>query len=276
MRQTNLVISLIILVGVAGISSCSQSQTEIKEKARWDSLEQGVIAMYDTLWARRDWELVEEFGKNMEDMLRDTMTFTYPFDSLRNHIRLVESDDKRVRIYWWIDPTSGSWRSYPAIIQSRSPSGQIHVQNAEVFYEENYFPDNAFQGLYHLRDSLYLVLSSKSFSTIMPSQCMFGYVLTDTGLRMAENLFIDPEGDTLMSTIFIDRLWYFENKEKFNNTIPIVTAYDSTTRTISWPGMRNRETGESMNNNVWSDPKIEPSGDTFRLRFNGEYFDVVE
>ncbi|MGE3801307.1 MAG: hypothetical protein AB7H80_09820 [Candidatus Kapaibacterium sp.] len=242
-----------------------------------DSLDNALARMYNRMWEERrnfEYDFTDTFELRFEEMLRDTASFTYPFDSLRSaSIRIVESDDHRIRIYWWFNPKSGTWRSYPAILQSRNVHDQLIVQNFRIFCGEKGFPDQAFQALYHLRDSLYLVRAGGCFSTIMPFDDVFGYVLTDTGLRFADNLFMDPEGDTLRSSLIVDQLWYFKNMEKFNNTIPFVMEYDSIAKIISWPGMKNGKTGKSMNNNVWSDRDIEPSGDTFHLRFNGTYFE---
>lgn len=219
------------------------------------------------------YEYADTFEMKMVEALRDPETFPYPFDSLRaNGVEITTSDDGRIRVFNWFYPWSGSWRHYPAVIQTRVSSEKLTAQNAEVFYEEESFPHVWFKSIDRLDDSLYLVHGVGQFMGKMPFEVVFGYRLSDTGVSDNVPLFYDSDLDTLIPAYYIDKLWYIHNSDKFNHTVPLVIEYRKDVRELSLPELVDG-TGEPIGNGVIGDDSVHPSGETVRFRFNGKYFE---
>ena len=246
-----------------------------------DSLDNALAEMYRMMWDNNDslpYEFADTFEMRLEEVLRDPATFDYPFTALKDTtglggIEITESDDKNVRVFWWLHPHSGTWRHYPAIIQVRRPSGLLIVENMGPPDDEDWFPCLAYSSIYHLRDSTYLTIVFGQLWTGAIFETVEGMTLSDTGLVESSLKF--HVADSVHSFICLDKNWYFNNMEKFDYILPLVVEYDTMAQVLSFPEILNIETGEFVNE-VWVSEEIQPTGDTLHLRFNGVSFQQIK
>ncbi len=276
---------LILFSLTAVIGACQKAAPEREEEVPTANLAELEIdrelgTMFHLMWEKRDslpYQFADTFEMKLEAALQNPETFSYPFDSLQSAgVRIVESDDHRVRIYWWLHSHTGTMRHYPAIVQAKLDSQRYVVQNMRDEVQEGAsFPYIAYHNIYRLQDSMYLALVSGQFSGLLPFEAVHGYVLTDSGLSHDVWMFQSSESDTLLSSIYMDKLWYVRNVEKFDNRVPIVMNYQSELKELQYPEMIDTVDGIVVDNDVHGVLTVRPSGRTIRLKFNGKYFEPV-
>ncbi len=94
----------------------------------------------------------------------------------------------------------------------------------------------------------------------------------DAGYGSSNNEF--HVGDSIFTSLWLDKNWYFDHMDEFDRSIPDIVEYDATTKTLSFPEIIDTVTGEFYNG-VDGTARIQPTGKTIRLKFNGKYFEPV-
>lgn len=64
----------------------------------------------------------------VENILSNSNSFEYPFDSLSKYIKIIKSNDNKVRIFSWDELTGGTWHSMAAIVQFKTCNKEIKTQ----------------------------------------------------------------------------------------------------------------------------------------------------
>lgn len=246
------------------------------EQSPLDRLDAELAGMYRLMREKSDSlpaEYSDTFKLRLYGALADSATFHYPFDSLRaGYVNIVESDDRKVRIFWWNDPHSGTFRHYPAVIQYWGSNGRYHVYDLDPAAADGNisYATTAYAAIYHLADSTYLNVGVGQIWSGAVFENLFPVVLSDTGMVVSDLPF--HVGDSIYTSISLDKNWYFHHMEQFGNTVPLLSAYDSASRILTFPAIVDTNTGEFYNN-VLAAKFIQPSGDTIRLHFNGKFFE---
>ena len=271
---------------IALVIGCGQAQEsrlpeEERVSAEEHQLDSTLVVLFDRMKGEAD-DLPEDFPETVEkklvEVLRDPATFAYTFDSLRAHyhVTITESDDRRVRVFWWIHPHSGSYHVYPAVFQYRLPSGAHQVYRLHKDLDESddtidvdHFPSFAYKSIHHLRDSTYLTIWVGQLMGSMPFEGATTVTLKP-GMVDSSDIVFEMDGSADQS-LWFDKSWYLDHLEELDHSIPVVITYDSAARVITFPefidtttGLRSEEIGGSKSNR--------PSGKTVRLVFDGRRF----
>ena len=64
----------------------------------------------------------------IENILCDYNSFDYPFDSLSNYVKIIKSNDNKVRMFSWDELTGGTWHDMAVIIQYKISNRKIKTQ----------------------------------------------------------------------------------------------------------------------------------------------------
>ena len=256
-------------------SSLKQSDT----LAYLDSLDNALAEMYHVIWSERDslpYEFADTFEMRLEGVLRDPVTFDYPFDSLsRTDLQCILSDDGRMRVFNWLNPYTGSFRHFPAVFQVQYANGNVGVHNTRSHEEEEVLPHINYASLHRLNDSLYLAIGAGQFMGTMVFETVCVYRLDESGLTLANHLFPEEGSDTLVGSLWLDKIWYLNNIEKFDYQLPSVIDYDSLRMELTFPEFVDNETYRRVVE-VGVSQNISPTDDTIHLRFNGQVFETIE
>lgn len=79
-------------------------------------------------------------------------SFYYPYSKLKSHIHIVESKDKKLRIFSWDALASGDWRQMIAFAQYRGVRNEslVHVLSDNEQLELENFNDVCYETIHHL------------------------------------------------------------------------------------------------------------------------------
>jgi len=95
-------------------------------------VERDLIAEYQNMVAAypddRHYSLAANFKERLLSVLSQGESFSYPFDSLRKHVTIIESADKRLRIFSWDEISGGSCHDLAAIAQFKGSDGAVRTQ----------------------------------------------------------------------------------------------------------------------------------------------------
>lgn len=75
---------------------------------------------------RKD-SLAPLFKKHLKEVLLVPGSFDFSFDSLSKLLTIIESSDKKIRIYSWDERGVGKWRNMTSFAQYKTSKGFIHV-----------------------------------------------------------------------------------------------------------------------------------------------------
>ena len=267
--------TVIPLLLLTGLISCADPQPKAGQGIDLDSLDNALAEMYTRMWVERSdmpYESADTFEMKMVEALRNPATFDYPFDSLSGaNVWTVMSDDGRIRVFNWLDPYTGSFRHYPAIFQIRDAAGTVTVWNADSHDDVDSWPCVDYASLSPLNDSLYLALGAGQLMGSMVFETAFAYELDAEGLTLADSLFPEAGSDTLVGTLWVDKIWYLKNAAKFDYYLPAVMQFHPASMTLSYPEFVYEKSRKQVVE-VGVSQEVIPSGDTVYLRFNGKYF----
>lgn len=232
-----------------------------------DSLDITLATMYNRMQENDEhgYQLADTFEMQLTKALGHPETFDYPFDSLKKeYLNILTSNDGRFRIFNWMHPGSGTNRHYPAVFQTRLPSGKVIAANVRSLLYEKYnvegdreglFPGSWYRELYRLNDSLYLAIIVGQASGLLPFEIVEGISISEKGYDLWPAIF---EGED-STGIDVVKTWYLDHRDEYDGSLPLVMSFDPTSLTISYPEMTD-------------DDIPAPTGDTLRLKFNGRRF----
>lgn len=89
---------------------------------------------------RKD-SLAPLFKKHFKEVLLQPESFSYSFDSLSRVVTIVESADKKLRIYSWDERGGGKWRNMTSFAQYKTSKGitkLVRLDTDEVMHNVEY------------------------------------------------------------------------------------------------------------------------------------------
>lgn len=75
--------------------------------------------------------LAKQFRENMEALLKEEISSTYAFDSLRRYVQICKSADGKVRTFSWDELEGGNWHNMTAFAQYRTASGKLALKRLD-------------------------------------------------------------------------------------------------------------------------------------------------
>ena len=278
---------IVAVVVVSMLSACGDADTDGARDnggnraayTRPDSfpmVDHKLAEMFLLMQEKRDsiaFDFSDTFALTLEAVLKEPWSATFPFDSLRAAgVRITESDDHRVRIYWWLHPWTGTMLHFPNIMQRRVDSGECLTVYSERDNEEGVMATLAYDGLYHLYDNIYLAHAGGRLWSSAPYEVFYDFHFGEDGYGESDVEF--RVGDSVYSSIWVDKHTYLhgDTLEKYDRTVPTVMSFDSVEHILSYPEVVYVEDGEPFNNVLATD-EIRPSGRVIRLKFNGRHFE---
>lgn len=152
------------------------------------------------------------FTKEFSDLLAsDSNTLTYPFSSLAKNtkIKIISSEDHRLRVYSWDDQSGGSMRFYNQAYQwseNQKVHTQIHTNTTarNGLEEEGLNPRGYFSKVYTIKNkenqSIYLVIENGKYSNRDLMQQITAYQI-DNNQLIATPVFKTPKEQ--LSSIYV-------------------------------------------------------------------------
>lgn len=120
-------ISLLVIVLCFGNSYSANAQQSASQKLDM-SLTQDFRKMQSAAFAN-NWEyfdsLIHSFKKRLKKELASGVGLDCKFDSLSTEMRIVQSEDKLLRIFSWDELSGGTWHDMAAFAQYKTSSGAI-------------------------------------------------------------------------------------------------------------------------------------------------------
>jgi len=110
--------------------SCSQ-----QEEAQSEEFEDKMIQNYNELvnadsHTRYD-SIAPKFKEELITLLQKQETFKYPFDSLKKHIKIVSSEDKKLRLFSWDELTGGTMHQMAVLAQYKDDMSNVYCENLD-------------------------------------------------------------------------------------------------------------------------------------------------
>lgn len=154
---------LLLATGLLPQIAEGQTETILAEEKAWGA---GFQA-FGSPFAYDNWETYELVRDNLKQKLVDLLALdpgmSYQFDSLDQHIAVLQSPDKRLRICSWDERSGGSMHDMATLAQYLDAAGKVHYAwlDPDMIAEERE-TDALFSRLYQLSDeagqSLYLLI----------------------------------------------------------------------------------------------------------------------
>jgi hypothetical protein len=82
--------------------------------------------------------LAQNFRENMELLLKEEISSSYPFDSLRRYVQVCKSHDGKVRTFSWDEMEGGNWHNMTAFAQFRTAAGKLALQRLDSETDNEY------------------------------------------------------------------------------------------------------------------------------------------
>ncbi|MDU8886321.1 hypothetical protein RXV94_09130 [Yeosuana sp. MJ-SS3] len=105
----------------------SYSQTSVLSKID-NELAATFKAMKDADYQLRSESLAPLFKKELQEQLKNPITFDNSLDNLSKYLTIKTSPDKKIKFYSWDDLTGGTWHMINCLAQFQSNRGKIIVQ----------------------------------------------------------------------------------------------------------------------------------------------------
>lgn len=208
--------------------------------------------------------------------LNDPAAMHWSLDSFSTHSDIIIANNKMVRILWWLAPCSGSWHQTPGVVLVKSNGAYgVTAVPGEIMETGEGLTLGGVRELHHLRDSLYLNLSRGQLSGALPFERAMPFVMTPDTVYQADLPFhVDTR---TFGSLTLDKGWYLDNLEANNYVIPTLLTYDSESRTLSFPTIRDPE-GKRLFSEVYgiSSGVTADDDDPIYLKFVDSAFIEVE
>ena len=122
-KMKNIIIILLIFIN----GNLLFSQTVDLQKAEYE-----LILEFQNYW-NSDYEirfdsLRPKLKIQIENILSNSNSFEYPFDSLSKYVTIIQSNDNKVRIFSWDELTGGTWHDMAVIVQFKTSNQEIKTQ----------------------------------------------------------------------------------------------------------------------------------------------------
>ena len=180
------------------------------------------------------------------EMLSEPASMKWELDSLHKepYVTTTYSDDGRIRLLTWLAPGCGTMHRWQSVVCFVDDEGKYHAIGYKAEYDEpDPYSPGAVTSLHYLRDSHYLALGAGQMSGGMPHESADLVVLTADGLNRSAHCFHTLDGT--FPGLILDKSWYFDHLEEYEEGAPQMLAYDSATHTLTFPTILD-ETGTRL------------------------------
>ncbi|RHP64089.1 hypothetical protein [Bacteroides sp. OF04-15BH] len=233
---------LLYIVGSALICSACTSKTEsvdeIENKVESKLLEheQKILDLYRNQGCEVAYKELKSW------LLSDTLTMDYPFDLLRDSIKLgkVVSPDNNLCVYYWDTMLGGSMFLWGNVTQYRTANGvmakpyspEFLAQQANLMEKDEVDFGSFVKELYQVRDNsgkvIYLLSCYASASAVYGTNILSAYTVVEDSLQAVPNLFIKADSNmvsNLTSDCFGAYITYDKNTRRLY--LPLEWASDN-------------------------------------------------
>ena len=125
---------LIVLMGTSTISLGAQSlDMEVLEAELVQEFETYRNSKYETRYDT----LRSKLRVNIERVLSKAQSFDYTFEKLSERINIIQSQDKKVRLFSWDELTGGTWHDMAVIVQYKTEDKTIKTEWIDSDISEN-------------------------------------------------------------------------------------------------------------------------------------------
>ena len=254
-------ISLLIFLTV-GISACQNKQTkkttvvdtvkhiEVPKQAPDGSLDSLAAKMADSKGTYPDDtqpSAEELFVGRLLTVLKKTESFKDNYASLEKYdINVLTSDDKRLRIFYWLSPNSGTMWHVQNIIQYKTSQDTIATASFDSLYEDREYdsaPTPFFESIYALKPAKnpsYLLLGNGQLSGMEPYSLCRSLTWLGNRFSIDQKIFSvgkSPESELFTSASLIDQ----ENPDQIRTLMQ--PKYDVAKKTLTYGESKDTKDG---------------------------------
>lgn len=256
----NIIIFILIVLNLSRGQTPEKSLTNLEHNLIVD-FKKMLAADFDV---RYD-SLAPNFKKNLKTILSAPETFEYPFDSLGNYIKIIQSNDKRLRIFSWDERTGGTWHQIAGIAQFKNESGIVFSQYlaTEAAEENDEIVDIFYYDIYDLKgkNSIYYL--------------SFGWGTHGSGTH-----FKIIKAFKINGTEIVDDERIFKINNELNAVIfllstrldPINLKFNQSTKILEFDELQIPKSFDE--DKEYDIPR--PTGNKIRLKFNGRFFEEMK
>ncbi|HPF10083.1 MAG TPA: hypothetical protein PKW08_07315 [Flavobacteriaceae bacterium] len=127
----------------------------------------------------------------MEAVFSEVNTLNYPFDSLGKTIKMIASDDGKVRVLSWDEATGGTWHDMAVLVQYLAADGSLHVEwiDSDIAEEPNGLTPDLLYEMHTLKtdqDTYYLCFGWGTFGSGHHHNSLFVFSIADTGVTVCD------------------------------------------------------------------------------------------
>jgi hypothetical protein len=88
-------------------------------------------SLTQNIFTDRHDSIARSFRENLETLLKEEISSSYPFDSLRRFVQLCKSRDGKVRTFSWDELEGGNWHNMTAFAQFRTSAGKLDLKRLD-------------------------------------------------------------------------------------------------------------------------------------------------
>ncbi|MGV6832061.1 MAG: hypothetical protein ACWA5P_10950 [bacterium] len=143
---------------------------------------------YEVDYDKRYDSLRPQLKQHIKEVLTDSTSFDYPFSKLSEHVRIITSKDKKVRLFSWDELTGGSWHDMAVIAQFITKDQKVKA----VFIDS----DISEEGTVGLTSAIQYELHEVLINNKTYYMC-FGWGTFGSGHHHNSILIFDLENDTI-------------------------------------------------------------------------------
>jgi hypothetical protein len=121
----------IIWILIISLSGCSTSLRQTSPLNALDVELKEIFHNRFTLdYSKKD-SITKLLELKMTNLLKDSVSFDYPFDSLSTEIKILRSTDNRLKIYSWDELSGGTAHDMSVYAQFKDKSGEVRFQRLD-------------------------------------------------------------------------------------------------------------------------------------------------
>lgn len=256
------ILTILTILFVASVSSIFAQSNRAIERELVGHIK--VLKKYSAWGATPDYERSSRASRLLKSKLlkygRLKSTLDYDFPELRDLMKIVTSDDRRLRVFSWTTESGGTWVETETVYQYMVAGGSVRASSKDLALGDAGGSIEEIASIKTKNGMVYIVITSARVSNVMEWQYVNLFRLV--GNRMVKAR-IFKTGSGLTNKISFS----YDNRSFTNNRFNQVINFNRRRRTITFPVVI---TGVP---DLW-DGKITDQLITYR--FNGTYFVKVD
>src|SRR5688572_776482 len=115
---------LLLWMSAFGLAQAQQSASQKLDMSLTEDFRKMQAVAFDNNWDHFD-SLIHSFKRRLKKELASGVGLDCKFDSLSTEMRIVQSEDKLLRIFSWDELSGGTWHDMAAFAQYKTSSGAI-------------------------------------------------------------------------------------------------------------------------------------------------------